>query len=209
MLLMQKNKVPTFIAILVITSALAGCTKNHERTHYTIADSLKSYTVFQMGSYWNYRLETAGSIDNTSVYRDPEYHTENFHPQEQGVLNDVIEIQFQSKNISKFFIEHIGLTLYDQYGGMGIAIMTGISPGHQYMTTSSEIYEYLEYLDTLTCNGKVFSKVIHSQYTNHTAIPNSLKFEYYFVKGVGLVIFKKHMNGTDSTWNLVSYYVNQ
>ena len=202
------DKMRFFIVLLSSILCYTGCTKKNDRTHYTIPDSLKSYCVFNKGSFWKYQLGSTSIYDSTSINLGPEYYTEDNDSHENGVLNDVVKIEFYSTLFREFYIDNTGLTVY-QSNEEESAIWTVLLPGHKFINTSSEIFEYLEFLDSLTLNGNSYHKIIHSRYTIHTSVPDSLKYEFFIAKGVGLVIFKKEMNGTDSTWNLITYHVSQ
>jgi hypothetical protein len=196
------------LCALVIFS-ITECSKKSERTHYTITDSIKPYCVFQQGSYWVYNLPYTKFTDTTIAYKPPDIYTENQNPNEELPLNDVISISFHSKIFREFYVDHEGLIVYDNYGGVEIPIITGFSVGQRFVTTSQEIYEYLEFLDTFSCNGNVFHNVIHTKFTHHTLPSETLKDEYYIGKGIGLIIYKKSFNGIDSIWSLTQYHINQ
>ena len=196
------------LSALVILS-MTECSKRSERTHYTITDSIKPYCVFQEGSYWVYKLPYSKLTDTTIVYKPPYIYTENQNSKDDSPLNDVISISFHSKIFREFYLDHEGLIIYDQYGGLGIPIITGFSVGQRFVTSSQEIYEYLEFLETLSCNGNFFHDVIHTKLTHQTVPGETLSDEYYIGKAIGVIIYKKSVNGIDSIWSLTQCHINQ
>lgn len=205
----MRMRIKIILLTILIISCMTNCSKKNERTHYTINDSIKPYCVFQKGSYWVYKLPYSNSTDTTKVYRVDSY-TANSNPNyDEGPLNDVISISIYSKIFREFSLDHDGQMIFDQFGNLGISILTPMSVGQRYITTSQDICEYLEFLDTLSCNGNLFQDVIHTRYSVYTGSNDTLRFEYYIGKGTGLVIYKKYFNGIDSTWSLIQFHTNQ
>jgi hypothetical protein len=188
---------------------ITSCSKKQEKPHYLIPDSLKDYSVFQKGSYWIYKLSGSNSSDTTKVFSLVSYTENSNQNYDQGPLNDIIVIRFISNILSEFYINHYGLTIDDKEGWSGASLITGLSPGQQTKTSNNLIYEYVEYLDTFSINGNSWYKVIHSKYSYQPNRINSWQLEYFICKNVGLVLYKKKMNGADSIWSLGSYHVVQ
>ncbi len=198
----KKTLILTLLPLFLF--GLAACKKEDNTDRY-IDHLLKEYVVFKKGSYWIYRNETTASNDCTYVTRDPN----------SGVGN--------GSTLEEIYYTFSGNLFYDIYLWKGsdysVCAYDFHNPNGNYFRALNSMYTngtssapfpdciLVERLDTLYVNSQFFTNVIHTQSTN--LIYDNMHNEAWFVKNIGMIMYRKKSNTFDSTWSILRWHAVQ
>ena len=193
-----------FIALILFF--LAGC-KKKERVHYTIADDVKQYGLFQKGSYWIYLNESTNQIDCTYVSQPPVFYTENLEGPEDEPLIDNIFVY--GPIFSKLWLTGNYLFLENGFSIWAV-FLSDVKVGNNRIIGSSK-YQCLKMYDTLSINGIKFFQVLHTKYAALLleGSIDSVINQFFIVPKIGIVKMRKACDQSDTTWSLLRYHVVQ
>ncbi len=201
--------IPIFIVALILFFSV-GC-KKKERVHYTIADDVKQYGLFQKGSYWIYLNETTNQIDCTYVNQPPIFCTNNLEGPEDEPLIDNIFIYLTSKYIEK--IRMTGTYLMENFNPVSLNPMyiSGINL-HESRLFGSNIYTYVAEFDSLYIEGRTYYQVIQTRVVTPiigNSIIDTIIQNFFLAKSIGLIQIQREYPTTNTTWSLLRYHVVQ
>jgi len=200
--------IPIFIVVLILFFS-AGC-KKKERVHYTIADDVKQYGLFQKDSYWIYLNETTQTYDCTFVNQTPVFYTENLKGPEDEPLIDNIRIYLSGKHIEQ--ISLAGNYLMEDFSPFSLNPMfiSGVNL-HKSRLFGSSIYTFVSEFDSLQIEGRTYYQVIQTRedMPDGNTISDSINQNFFLAKNIGLIQIKREYPHTDTTWSLLRYHVVQ
>jgi hypothetical protein len=205
---------------LLLTVVLTACTKAPYPPDfvpgpaYNIPAEFKAWTIFNHGSWWVYKNERTGVTDTTTNRHGPFYHKE--------LCGNCPVIEYMW-----FYLNGTVVTMYDVQGGEnenailrirrenGSAVpaltnKTLTDPAHTDSSYGVQ-YQFVEQIDAMTLNGNILSNVYHTRFElqSYYGNPPFRSYEFYFARGIGLVMLKKIYTSTDTTWSLVDWHTEQ
>ena len=210
---MKKNKKKNdssnlwlWIIVCFFIVSISSCKKD-EKQYLDVDQSFREWVLFRKGSYWIYLNERSMKKDSSYLTNEPSFgylppdpdinkHYQQIYYQLENSFIKTVEID-RGINESMLAFDHsfpvgIFVTLFDGY-------TNGTSMGTEY-----NCY-YIEKIDTMIINSNVFTNLIHTK----VVIPNTLQYDYYFMKNVGWVKYSIKTNTIDTTWSLLRYHVIQ
>ena len=187
-----------FILLILIFS---GCSKKDIPPTY-IPEQLKSYAVFQVGSYWIYKNEITGEFDSTYILSTPRFfflgssqefpNTERCSIRYGGtIFSGSILNPYEEDLLFSDGIDSPCLEFYDLPAGVVSSFKT------------------IAKFDSLKVNGKFYYNVINT--SNYIAFANgdSTVYTFYLAKSIGLIKMNKSVNIQDTTWSIIRNHVIQ
>lgn len=195
---------------------LLSCNKNEEpkpvveqNPGYLLSTECKAWTMFQPGSYWVYFNETKQALDCTSykhgLYYNKENYTDGIHECNWFFVNSNIFIKFSLAGGKNGNI----LTVVLPHWPNLIALTQKSLEDSVEHDTVPDIYTYtlVEKLSSVTLNGNTFTNVIHTKCSYNNM--DRFVYDFYWVRNVGIVYFKKRNDYQDTIWTLTHWQVYQ
>jgi hypothetical protein len=198
------NKI--YLVFLIVLDLLFGCTKKNKVEHDTIPTELKQWYLFQKGSYWIYNNDKTQKIDSSFINKIPEVSETWVNPGDGPIVDDY-SIYFENSFIEGYSISPFNIGINSYLGSGGLAYMTSVNEGKKFFF-DNVVYEYVHYYDSLLILNKSFHDVRYTKFSEPTST-DSLTFDYYFSKYIGLIKFSYSRGGKDTTWNLLRWHVIQ
>lgn len=211
-----------FFLSALLMAMLIACSKSTFQQPFTpgpaynIPAEFKAWTIFNPGSWWVYKNEKTNVIDTTKFTHGP------FYNKELCGNCPVIEYMW-------FYLKGPVVIMYDVQGGKNenaslrimrengseILAFTNKTIADPSQSDSSEYsfkYQLVEQLDSWTMNGKTFSNIYHTKFSwlrTSYEEPSYPGYDFYFARGIGLILLKKNYSSTDTTWSLVNWHTVQ
>jgi hypothetical protein len=192
--------------VLILLFVISGCNKKPKVDHYTISDEIKQWYLFQKGSYWIYINDVTQKTDSTYINEIPEFAETWAHP-ENGPIVDNYTIYFKDSFLLESSVSPFNIGLLSYHGSAGLAFVPSVGEGKMFFIDSG-IYEYIHHYDSIFLNNQTFYDIRHTRSSGPTGM-DTLKFDYYFSKFIGLIKFGYSRGEKDTTWSLLRYHVVQ
>jgi hypothetical protein len=198
-------------ALLILANLLlfCSCTKKKETTTNYIPDNLKTYSIFQKGSYWQYKNEITGILDSTVIAKGPllTYHQDE--PYDYSPIVEECEIFYGGTFLKTAYVNPSFYQLgIDAYAFEAIQSYS-FSPGQIVILEPQTTLTYVSLKDSLKIYNHTFTDVLITKWQRITSQSDTFSCTSYFVKKIGLVKYIRQVNAADTTWNLINYHVIQ
>jgi hypothetical protein len=196
-----------FFALL--TTFQFSCKKNSEPKHNTIPEEVKSYYLFQPGSYWIYHNTKTNYIDCTYINSPPEFYQTKF------ILDDGRTVYSITDHYNINFEGHIFHTCAIDPDvvsfGYFMAYNAGIPMGEARHYYDNYFFENLNFYDSLPLSNQYFFRVKETKDSHlpDQGTPYIWAMSFLSAKNIGLIQTTLTISNNDSTWNLIRYHVVQ
>ncbi|MCX6305627.1 MAG: hypothetical protein NT040_11725 [Bacteroidetes bacterium] len=180
--------------LIFLLLLFAGCRKKNEPTY--ISEKLKSFAVFQVGSYWIYKNEKTGNLDSIFISEVPHFFfngNENIPPFVQEC-----SMRYGGTIISGSVVypENEELVFQNDHSGSCIQFYTP-TPG------SNGSFSNISTFDSLEINNKYYHEVINTKNRFQFSNGDTLIYTFFIAKSVGIIKLNKKTNDSDTTWSLL------
>jgi len=210
-----------FLSVFLI-ALLTTCSKSPVKQsitlgpEYNISAEFKTWTIFNKGSWWVYKNEKTNFADTTKLTHGPFYNKElcgNCPVIEYMwfYMTGPVVIQYDVEGGKN---ENASLHIRKDDGSEILAFTnkTLTDPAHSDSSGYGFKYQFIEKLDSMVMNGKTISNIYHTKLSwqkTYYEDPPYLGCDYYFAKGIGLILLKKNYPSTDTTWSLMDWHTVQ
>jgi hypothetical protein len=189
------------VYFMILILIFSGCSRKKIAPTY-ITEQLKSYAVFQVGSYWIFKNEITGVFDSTYILTAPHFFflgNSDEAPNAQGC-----SIRYGGTIISGSILNPYEDDLTFPNGLKSpCLIFSNVPPG------VVENFKNIAIFDSLKVNNKFYYDVINT--SNLIAFENgdTIVYTFYLAKLIGLIKISKKENKHDTTWSLINQHVIQ
>jgi len=196
-----------FFSILVVVSLFYGCQKKASTKSITIPEISKEYFIFRKGSYWIYQKADTTVTDSAFLTSDPLYSLDrNTDEDGSGITYETATILFSSKFIIGFLLDPSVVNFNGKQGGSELFFFPILS---YYKTSSNAVYRTIAYYDSLLLNNHTFYNVYHTNCIIPFPSSDSVHYDYFFSRNVGLISYKQTKGSTTYSWSLLRWKVFQ
>lgn len=178
----------------------SGCRKKNDPTY--IPENVKSYTVFQVGSYWIFKNEVTGSIDSTYISEAPHYffNGDEYIPP----YAEACAVRYGGAILSVSMVSPGGVDLWFLNGTYCQCLQFYNDP-----PGANSNFTNIKTFDSLEVNNKYYHEVINTESRIRFANGDTLFYTFYIAKSVGIIKLDKRKNEFDTTWSLIRSHVVQ
>ncbi len=191
----KKMRIISILGIFILFNN-ANCSKKETEPVYYISDELKSYVIFNKGSFWIYQNQN-GIKDTVSITNLNQVIIDNPHGQPFEKI--FITKSSTITGSEKFF----SMCNYDRYCFYSSSISTPYSffcccePNTKYSGLT-----YKGVVD-LTIHNDYFPEALY--FVSDSTHTKSLK-DLYYAKNIGLIKYNDYEN---NEWDLIKYIINE
>jgi len=193
------------MSFLIALCLFTNCKK--EPIHYTIPDELKQLSVFNKGSYWIYINEKTSVLDSTYVKTDPDFYTLGINDKDNSPLYDAVIVTVVSSFLHDYYTQFTSIII-DFKRSFGTAFEIDAKVGQKY-GSSHDIFELINYFDSISLNNQIYKSVFFTRNTIVHDLVDTIKYDFYLAKNIGLIRLEKKYLNADTTWSLVRYHLLQ
>jgi hypothetical protein len=200
------------VPMIVVIFLCWSCRKQQQS--FYVSDEFKQWTLFKSGTIWIYKNEMTNQSDTAYVNADAISNSGgdlNLRPDE--VFNEHIQLSIQSHFLYTFDLNASSpgkdyLIIPNKYGYGSYALRLNLGIGHP-SNTASEGFYLVESFPKLILNNNEFNNVLHTRSYKYYETHDTLIFDYYFAKNIGLIKHSRRFKSTDTTWSLMKWHTNQ
>lgn len=211
----MKSNLFLFAALIL----LAACSKSTNGPEYVpgpdynVPAEFRAWTVFGPGSWWVYKNERTLVSDTTRLTHGPFYNREpcgNCPVVEYWwfYLKGPVAVMFDIQG-GKDGNARLKILRNDHTEAMALTYKTLIDPEGSEAKGISYRYEYVEKIGSLFLNGRTHKDVIHTRISwlpTYYADPPYMGYDFWFARGIGLIMMRKNYASTDTTWSLTDWH---
>ncbi|MDP4281720.1 MAG: hypothetical protein Q8867_06165 [Bacteroidota bacterium] len=206
---MNKNAKYIITIIVIILGFNISCKKEKSYTYY-ISQELKTYAVFQPGSYWVYKNELTGVLDSSYINIPPGYTYTHLGEHLSDPIWESCNTLYCGNFIYSSYVDQDKYAI-DFYSWGSTCLMSNkFKPGFLYEIQSNMYFKDVDEIDSLVINNNKYYHVLNTQYLSKSIFDgDSIIYSYYLVKSLGLIKISKKVHNIDTSWSLLRYHVVQ
>lgn len=206
--------------LLLMILIIAGCSKSPPQKDdtlgplYAIPAEMKAWTMFNPGSFWNYRNEKTGNID-TTFYKYGPYFRETpcincpVYQYMWFFVNSPVFVKFKLTGAADSNAK-LNVTTRDRWNFNVLTYRTLIHPDASSNDSSYyQSYKCLGLFSNFLLNGHSFSNVIATRLAGKDNNGKDYTVESWFARNIGLIKFHVKSGQGDTTWSLAGWHTEQ
>jgi hypothetical protein len=206
-----KNEI-VLLWLFLVFLMVAGCKKTSEPGHSIISDDMKSWYLYQQGSYWIFENNKSSKTDCTFINKEPLFWQENLY-KDDGSLRAIIDhfVISYNGNIFQFCgIDPEEVELNVQEADHLPMFYTNITVGRKY-SDYYDVFEYVSHYDSIQIADHYFKDVRKTKFSCLMSdnSPDSFAVTFFVAKNIGIISLNKVIAGIDTTWNVIRYHAVQ